>query len=1597
MLLKYLSGVLIGLFALLFILLVLVQFSGVQTWLAGHLTRHLASRTGTTISIERLAIGIPAKFSMDGLYVEDHRGDTLLYAGSIDINIRLLALARNNIRAARINIGDATFRMVRQEPDSLFNLDLFLNSLQTGTDENNEPGGTGTAWSFDIGKLEFRDAAVLFSDHISGMELDVRLGLLSTSADELLLEKNTFSLGSTIIANGRVSLVMVEGSRESPPPDEKEAEMPKIGLERLRIDNVSFYYGDEDGVVADTYLGNLDIMPRYMDLESMTLALEYIRASEAVVSFGEMELAGISMDIGEVFASPDSLSFIMSGLSGKQMGGIELKNLSAVIQTGSTTRVEGLLLETSESFLAGDFSTSIPLLDPAGPMFSPQYAVSADISRAVLGRDLMLLVPELEMIFPDNLAPSINLVARAEGVIGDIAMETFYLEVPDRFTFTLDKAEVKGLPDAAGLLLRLPDIRLYGHPGSIIPYIPGGPYDEFTDLPDSIDLKASWFGSLDNFEAGALLDMDAAHLEVAFNYRDPGTGVPDWSAGLKLQGSHPLSLIGLDTLIQDLSLSAESSGVGFDPASMEFDLDLVVDSVFFNNYNYRNLFLSAVGSKGVTEAAIRYDDDNLKLVAENTIDFSQDYPKFDIIWELDHLNALELGFSDELIAVQTLLRGSGRLGENDFPEGRLFAGPTHLLLDREVFTLDSLLVLSSRQNGSFLMEIISPIVRGEYRGNISPVSLPDVLSAYFSEYLEPDTLLPAYTEAPMFDLKLNVFPSPYFTELLIPAIDSFEPLSLNAGFDSRTGILSADATIPDISIAGWHFQNISINAESDPGQMELSLHLPALGSDQLALSNILLNAVISDSEAAFGISFDDGDGIQWLDIAGITSFQDGYTRISLDDIITVNRQEWGVSSGNYIRLANGGITAGDFILSSEGKQIDFFSSDPSVMDSPLELHFDGIDLGQFDLWGGTQYIGGVFDASVVASGISGDLSFEADVAAKHLSYKGDTIGDIDLHLTSSAPGIYSVIAGISGYGNRVSLEGFYRQDTETPLMDVELSLARLELSTLEAITSDDITELQGDVSGNLRVSGNPGNPEIDGRIDFASVGFRIPFLSTSYTIVEESIVFDGNRIGFDNFTLLDRSGRTASLDGQLSTTGIESIGFDLRLTSGNFLLMDIGQGQNEMFYGRLLIDTDIGIAGDLSRPVIEGSMKLNQGSRLSVIPPQSVPETIGDEGVVEFIAVHEDLFPDLVSRPADPVLMTTGFENLDVSLNFELDPQTEVVVIIDQVAGDQLELRGGGLLSFGLDPGGRISLAGRYEISQGAYQMTFYDVVRRNFSIESGSNIVWTGDPMDARMDITAKYTIRTSPRELMTSHSGAATHQEVAFRQIYPFDVFLYMRGELMSPDISFNISLPPEHRGAMEGRLEARVNELGQNESELNKQVFALLILGNFIQDDPISAVTSGPGLSSTARTSASRILSQQLNRLSGKYIRGVDINFELESYEGIEEGQVVGRTELQMEVSRDFMDQRLRITAGGHFELEDETRRQLDPSDIAGDFSVEYLLDPSGRYTIRGYRERRFQDVFDGELIESGVSLIFRQTFDSFREIFIRKEEETVITDE
>ncbi len=67
------------------LLLVLLNLSGVQTMIAQQAVKMLAQKLHTKVSLKHVSIDFANRIYLQGLYIQDQHGDTLLYAGEVEL------------------------------------------------------------------------------------------------------------------------------------------------------------------------------------------------------------------------------------------------------------------------------------------------------------------------------------------------------------------------------------------------------------------------------------------------------------------------------------------------------------------------------------------------------------------------------------------------------------------------------------------------------------------------------------------------------------------------------------------------------------------------------------------------------------------------------------------------------------------------------------------------------------------------------------------------------------------------------------------------------------------------------------------------------------------------------------------------------------------------------------------------------------------------------------------------------------------------------------------------------------------------------------------------------------------------------------------------------------------------------------------------------------------------------------------------------------------------------------------------------------------------------------------------------------------------
>jgi hypothetical protein len=321
-------------------------------------------------------------------------------------------------------------------------------------------------------------------------------------------------------------------------------------------------------------------------------------------------------------------------------------------------------------------------------------------------------------------------------------------------------------------------------------------------------------------------------------------------------------------------------------------------------------------------------------------------------------------------------------------------------------------------------------------------------------------------------------------------------------------------------------------------------------------------------------------------------------------------------------------------------------------------------------------------------------------------------------------------------------------------------------------------------------------------------------------------------------------------------------------------------------------------------------------------------------------------------------------------------PDAYVELIFDLKSGDIIRGRGDGNINMHINTDGDFNMLGDYLIEKGGYNFTLFNIINKEFDIQKGSTISWFGDPYEAQLNINARYRQLASFSPILDLDEEESNLQEV--RKKYPTIVELYLKGDLLAPDIKFDINIEdyPNRDFNSGPNLETQINafktEIRNNEQEMNRQVFSLIMLRKFSPDNSFEVNSESLG------NSLSEFISNQLSYWATQVDENLEIDVDLAS---LDEDAF---NTFQLRLSYTFMDGRLRVTRGGGFKT-DENNDKL--SSIIGDWSIEYLLTEDGRFRVKMY-SRADQNVLqniDGQnAVETGISLQFVRSFDDLKRI-------------
>ena len=106
----------------------LLDIPAVQNYAVHGAARFVSRKLETTVSIDRVDIGIFSKVRVKGFYVEDYQRDTLLYVGKLDAFITSFGIFGGGLELSRGEIADARLYL-RQTPGGEMNIKQIVDRI----------------------------------------------------------------------------------------------------------------------------------------------------------------------------------------------------------------------------------------------------------------------------------------------------------------------------------------------------------------------------------------------------------------------------------------------------------------------------------------------------------------------------------------------------------------------------------------------------------------------------------------------------------------------------------------------------------------------------------------------------------------------------------------------------------------------------------------------------------------------------------------------------------------------------------------------------------------------------------------------------------------------------------------------------------------------------------------------------------------------------------------------------------------------------------------------------------------------------------------------------------------------------------------------------------------------------------------------------------------------------------------------------------------------------------------------------------------------------------------------------------------------------
>lgn len=1103
-----------------------------------------------------------------------------------------------------------------------------------------------------------------------------------------------------------------------------------------------------------------------------------------------------------------------------------------------------------------------------------------------------------------------------------------------------------------------------------------------------IGLTGKFDGTLTAFAADAALATEiggATCLLQVSSLRDGCRGVLGDVKTSSLQLGELLE----NDLLGPLSLNVHVNG---ELSSEHFDAEVSGEilRLGINGYDYDSLRMKGHLVNREFNGLIEARDRNLRFDFRGLLDLNDEQrPRYDFALDLEEANLAALGVnrrdSVSVLAARIAARAVGRT--LDDLNGIIFVRDVSYRYNDRELAADSVVIVGRNSLSDKFIRLRSDFVDADYEGKTSYKEVFAYLQQRFRDYVptldggpgwqaqHPDTveLADGYSQ-----LTVNVRKINPLVNAVSPGLQIADGSQLLLRINPANDKLSFEAASDYIERGRMLVTRLNLDAHNRGDSLVFAASTEDLYLNSFHMSRVGMSGGAKDNKLELITDFADTIG----DVSGRIGFRSEFARgrgpagRQIDLRLTPSYISRGEKTWN---IYTDGITADTsriridrFRMVNAGQQLLLDGVVSRRLQDSVQLTLHNFELAPFSQFTSSMgyRVDGRTNGSATMKAVLGAGEVQADIVVDSISINDLAVPSIWLR---SRWDFIQNRAGIL-VQQRENLDtlvrGFYAPSQKRYY--ARATLDAVELSALDPLLKGVVERTGGNADVDIALRGSGKEANLSGQIAVRDFTTTVDFTQVTYTMPRAVIEVKNNHLIAEGVPLYDPEKNEGLFSIDLNLEHLSNIFYSVKVLPKELMVLNTTSKDNDLFYGRIFASGSATIAG--SKGGVKMDIVATTEGDSEFYMPLSGQSNAKTADFVTFVTPEQIDTTDYLVRKKllfqqQGRKKEAAGSTMDITMALNVQDNTAFQLVIDPTVGSALKGRGNGMLNLHINSGnGIFNMYGDYTLIEGSFLFSLQNIITKKFIIESGSMIQWTGEPVDARLDINAVYKLKTSLQPLLNTVTASSDDDQSGSRisdRSVPVDCKIHIGGRLSNPQLDFSVVVP-----VTDIETQAAVASVLNTQEAQAQQFISLVALGTFSNSG-----SANIGASSGVATGLEMLTNQLTNWFSTDDYR-IILNYRA--------GSEMTGDEVDFGFSTNLINNRLLVEVEGNYIIDNKQAVSNNVSNFMGEAHVTWLIDKSGNLRLKAFTQTI--DRFDENqgLQETGIGISYKEDFNNFKDL-------------